>query len=316
MPESTANDVTPSLAIGDEIERPAWLDPGVWPYRLRRFVHDGETVHYTDEGTGPTLVLVHAGLWSFVWRDLIAELSADFRCLTLDFPGAGLSPGSRDQVDLAAYSGLLGAWLDALAVDRATFVVHDLGGAVGVAAAAADPERVEGLVAINSFAWPPHGRALRTMLRLVGGPTATGLLGSLRVVPRMTRTRFGVGRHLDRPSRRAFFGPYRRSRTASRNFHRSMRSATRSPALFERASAGLRGPLGSTPLLTVFGEKNDQFGFADAWHDHVSGGQACTLADGNHFPMCDAPGEVASWIRRWHRDRVDEAGPARLATVG
>jgi AcrR family transcriptional regulator len=79
---------------------------------------------FVDEGSGPAIVFIHAGTWSFVWRDLIKGLSADFRCLTLDH----------------------------LEIEDAVFVVHDLGGVVGINAAARRSDTVGGIVAINSFA--------------------------------------------------------------------------------------------------------------------------------------------------------------------
>ena len=128
---------------------------------------------------------------------------------------------------------MINALLDHLGVERATFVVHDLGGVVGVAAATERPERFAGLAATNSFAWPPEGRALRAMLAIVGSRTATATLGTARLVPRLTRGKAGVGLHYDKADRRAFFGPYRR-RSASRNFHRAMRSARRATRFVRR----------------------------------------------------------------------------------
>ena len=232
-----APDMTPP-PVDDQIERPEWLDTDRWPFALRRhtITHGDQEliVHVTDEGDGPTLVFVHAGMWSFVWRDAIEALRSRFRCISVDFPGSGLSDGEPADVDLTAFPALLDDVLDARGVERATFVVHDLGGVVGVHAAARRPGRLNGIVAVNTFAWRPDSRSLRVMLRVMGSRVVTGLIGTTRLVPRLTSTRAGVGRHLDRADRRAFFGPYR-SRRAARSFHRAMRSARRSPQLFEAA---------------------------------------------------------------------------------
>ncbi|MHB8341757.1 MAG: alpha/beta fold hydrolase [Mycobacteriales bacterium] len=52
-----------------------------------------------DEGSGPTLLFLHGNpTWSFVCRDVIRTLRAEFRCIALDYPGFGLStarPGYR-----------------------------------------------------------------------------------------------------------------------------------------------------------------------------------------------------------------------------
>ncbi len=294
----------PDESEGLAIARPSWLPPEQWPFALRRYDHpmpDGRrlAIHYTDEGTGPPLVLVHAGLWSFVWRDLIAQLRHRFRCVTLDLPGSGLSAGTARDVDLRTFTDVLDGLLDHRSVEGATMVVHDLGGVVGIVSAGRRPERVTGIVAVNSFAWPPDGLALRAMLGLMGSRSMTWTLGSARTIPRLSATGLGIGRHLDRDGRRAFRGAYRR-RPAARSFHRAMRSARRSQALFAEADQALITSLADRPVLTVFGERNDPFGFADRWRERFPHASSWVVEGGNHFPMCDDPVGLAERVAAWY----------------
>ncbi len=298
-----------STADPNGLTRPSWLPPSQWPFELRTIAHrtaDGSeiNIHYTDEGAGPTLVFVHAGLWSFVWRDAMVALRADHRCISIDFPGTGLSDGKPSDVDIATYPDILDAVLERCGVQRATMIVHDLGGAVGVVTAGRRPDRIEGLVVTNAFAWPADTLPLKTMLRVMGSRPVTGLLGTPGVIPRLTSTRFGVGRHLERDGRRALLGPYRDRATASRNFHRTMRSAARAEALMAEAEAALHGPLSGLPALVVFGENNDQFGFADRWRSLFPSAEQWTVDGGNHFPMCDDPAGYVDRVRSWHRQRI------------
>lgn len=298
----------------DQIARPEWLGIEQWPFTLRRYAHrnsEGELldIHYTDEGTGPTLVFVHAGMWSFIWRDAITALSSEFRCITLDFPGTGLSGGDALDIDIETFPQILESVLDECGVVAGTLVVHDLGGVVGVLTAARRPALVTGLVATNSFSWAPDRVALRSMLRVMGSRAATAFLGTLRVVPLLTRTTAGVGRHLGVADREAFFGPYR-SRSRSRNFHRTMRSARSSTDAFGQAAEALAGPLSHLPVLTIFGERNDPFGFADRWKALFPGARQKTVENGNHFPMCDDPAGFVAELVDWHRLEVAKWTPA------
>ncbi len=298
----------PTRQTNDVLERPDWLAPERWPFTIRHYEHrtldrQSTAIHYTDEGDGPVLVFVHAGMWSFLWRDVIVELRSDFRCITLDFPGAGLSKGDPADVNLETFPSVVNGLLDHLDVESATFVLHDLGGVVGVVAAGERPARVDGLVATNSFSWPADGRALKTMLAIMGSKFATGFLGTFRVVPRMTRSTSGVGRHYEDGDRAAFFGPYR-NRTLSRNFHRAMRSARHSTELFRKAETTLTAELSHLPVFAVFGEKNDPFGFADRWQKMFPTAARWTVPGGNHFPMCDDPIGYATRLRAWHRSEV------------
>ena len=79
-----------------ERDRPHWLPWSAFPFQSRYADIAGKRIHYIDEGSGPALLLVSAGQWSFMFRDLIMRLRGQFRCLTLDFPGCGLSPDAPD----------------------------------------------------------------------------------------------------------------------------------------------------------------------------------------------------------------------------
>jgi pimeloyl-ACP methyl ester carboxylesterase len=75
-----------------ECDRPHWLPWSAFPFQTRFAQLVGKRIHYIDEGSGPALLLVSAGQWSFMFRDVIVRLRGQFRSLTLDFPGCGLSP--------------------------------------------------------------------------------------------------------------------------------------------------------------------------------------------------------------------------------
>ena len=100
---------------GNGLERPGWLPWSVFPFQSRYLTVDGTRIHYLDEGAGPALLFVSAGQWSFMFRDVIVRLRGRFRCLTLDFPGTGLSPEAPGHDhSVAANAQILGGFLDAL----------------------------------------------------------------------------------------------------------------------------------------------------------------------------------------------------------
>jgi pimeloyl-ACP methyl ester carboxylesterase len=76
--------------------RPEWLPWSAFPFQSRFRDIDGKRIHYLDEGSGPALLFVSAGQWSFMFRDVIMRLRGKFRCLALDFPGSGLSPEASE----------------------------------------------------------------------------------------------------------------------------------------------------------------------------------------------------------------------------
>ena len=128
-PGQEATDGKITLTGTEEPVRPHWLPPSVFPFQLRLASIDGKPIHYVDEGSGPALLLVSAGQWSFMFRDVIVRLRGQFRCLTLDFPGCGLSPdGPGHDHSVQANARILEEFIDALDLQDITMAVHDVAG--------------------------------------------------------------------------------------------------------------------------------------------------------------------------------------------
>ncbi|MFE3195434.1 alpha/beta fold hydrolase [Nocardia sp. NPDC059240] len=139
--------------------RPDWVDDTLFPFGSRFVDIDGHTVHYIDEGAGPTLLFLHGNpTWSFLWRDVITALRKDFRCIALDYPGFGLStpkPGYRYLPE--EHADVVTEFVDTLGLDGVTLVGQDWGGLIGVAVAQRRPGSFERLVLANTWAWPVNG---------------------------------------------------------------------------------------------------------------------------------------------------------------
>jgi hypothetical protein len=98
--ESSRSPVRKTLLV-----RPDWLPESVWPFQTFGLEMDHSTIAVTDVGQGPTLLFVHSGVWFFIWRDVIARLSRDFRCVCFDAPGTGQSsrlPGKAISLERSA----------------------------------------------------------------------------------------------------------------------------------------------------------------------------------------------------------------------
>jgi pimeloyl-ACP methyl ester carboxylesterase len=104
----------------------------------------------------PPLVLLHG--WpeiAFTWRRQIKALSeAGVRVIAPDQRGFGASdsPEAIRDYDIAHLTGDLAALLDELEIDKAVFVGHDWGGFVAWEMPLHHPDRVAGVVALNT----PH----------------------------------------------------------------------------------------------------------------------------------------------------------------
>ena len=118
----------------------------------RRFVDTrfGRIAH-VDRGRGDAVLFLHGlPLNGFQWRDSIAMLSADRRCLAPDFLGLGYTEVAAGQaVAPLDQVAMLIAFLDAKALGKVDVIASDSGGAVAQHLVTRHPERVRSLLLAN-----------------------------------------------------------------------------------------------------------------------------------------------------------------------
>jgi len=107
-----------------------------------------------EAGSGPAVVLCHGfPEFAFSWRHQVAPLAdAGFRVIVPNqrgYPGSD-SPAGSDAYDIDHLTGDLVALLDALEIEKAVFVGHDWGGFVVWAMSTLHPDRVLGVVGVNT----------------------------------------------------------------------------------------------------------------------------------------------------------------------
>lgn len=129
------------------------------PQKQVAHLEDQVRVAYVDEGLGAPVLLLHGCPFSsFVWRDVIGELSATFRCIAPDLLGLGdtETPAGADW-SLPAQLDTVLALMDDLGLGEVAVVGHDQGAAIAQLLAARHPDRVNALVLANAEAydnWP------------------------------------------------------------------------------------------------------------------------------------------------------------------
>lgn len=133
----------------------SWVDTTLYPFENKFLRLEAGNMHYVDEGKGEILLFVHGTpTWSFLYRDIIKELSKDYRCIAIDHLGFGLS----EKPDSVAgtpewHSQQLSEFINKLDLKDITLVVHDFGGPIGLAAGIQNSERIEKVVLFNTWLW-------------------------------------------------------------------------------------------------------------------------------------------------------------------
>ena len=288
--------------------RPEWLPWSAFPFHSRFRDIEGKRIHYLDEGSGPALLFVSAGQWSFMFRDVIVRLRGQFRCLTFDFPASGLSPDvpGYDQ-SVEANVRVLDGFIDALDLQDITMVLHDIGGPLGLLVATRRPQRFRGLVLSNTFGWPLAGYpAVRRMLKVVTGPLFGAINSRMNILALLTATSYGVGKKMSRADRRVFLGPWR-SRRNRRATLQVLAGVLHIDPMMAAVGRSLPATLGGLPVLTVFGRKNDPYGWQSRFQQVFPGATAAAIAEGHHFPFDDDPDAYSAAISTWWAGQVSPA---------
>src|SRR5687767_2679557 len=129
--------------------------------RSRRVRTSFAELHVAEAGPAdaPPILLLHGNPDSHhVWTGVVDRLKTTHRCIAPDLPGYGDSDEMLD-VTLEAQAKFVRELFDALQLELADFVIHDVGSTYGLAFIAADPKnaaRVRTLSLMNGTFFPDY----------------------------------------------------------------------------------------------------------------------------------------------------------------
>ncbi len=149
------------------------------------------SVEFDDQGQGEPVLLLHGfPTTRLLWKGVAPALAkAGFRVIAPDLVGYGVSQcPSTVEPDMASQAAWMRRLLDALEIERAAIVGHDVGSAAAQLLVAHAPDRVRGLVVIDGVyadswamdalsgiqTWKEPSRLFRVLVRQVriGGGSA------------------------------------------------------------------------------------------------------------------------------------------------
>lgn len=217
---------------------------------------------YVDIGAGPIAFFVHGVATNgYLWRNVIAALYGERRCIAIDLPLHGQSPAAGDQdFSLGALAEVLEDFCDALGLADLDLVANDTGGAVAQIFAARHPERLRTLTLTNCDTQddvPPE--AFKATVELAASGAIAPMAATLMNDPDLLRNG-GIGAGYEHPERlseetlRCFAEPVLGTFEVARRFERFLTSITAHDLI--AAEPALRKL--EVPTLIVWGT-GDQF---------------------------------------------------------
>jgi pimeloyl-ACP methyl ester carboxylesterase len=148
-------------------------------------------VFYEESGCGLPVLLLHATLHDHTDYDPVAEeLATRYRTIAVDWPGHGLSdpvpPGTAPSAFLLA--GVLAEFVARLELPPAVLIGNSVGGFAAARLALDQPDRVAGLIGVNTAGFTRQTAASRAACRVLGNPRVSRRLLP-RLVPRYMHSR-------------------------------------------------------------------------------------------------------------------------------
>lgn len=262
---------------------------------------NGASIYVRTGGTGPAVVLLHGyGETGDMWAPLAADLARDHTVIIPDLRGMGLSSKPGRGFDKKTQGGDVAGVLDALKIDRADLVTHDIGNMVGYAFAAQYPDRVKRFVLIDAPlpGIGPWEEILKNPLLWhfrFGGPDMERLVeGRERI-------------YLDRFWNEFSANPSRFSEAARVHYSKlyampgAMHSGFMQFAAFDQDAIDnqkflAKGKL-PMPVLAIGGEKSFGTTMAEIMRFAASNVRAGVIPDSGHWIMEENPAATISMIR-------------------
>jgi pimeloyl-ACP methyl ester carboxylesterase len=139
---------------------------------------DGINVHFRDVGKGYAILLIHGtGASLHTWEKWINILSTDYRVISFDLPGFGLTgPDPNHNYQISRYTAILDSLMVKLKVDSFHIAGNSLGGLVAWHYTTQFPQKILTLNLIDAAGLPQPGKKPPFIFQLAKLPVLSTLL--------------------------------------------------------------------------------------------------------------------------------------------
>jgi len=271
--------------------------------------------HYRIRGpeNAPVLLLLHGSNASlFTWEPWSKTLADQFRIVSVDLPGHGLTGATANRdYSQAGMAAFVLAFADKLGLTKFALAGNSMGGGVAARFAEEHPDRVSALILVDAAGMPfRQGEGTPLAFRLLRQAWLRPLFSHLdpkplvreglsdAIVRKQILTEAMIDQYAD-------FARMAGSREATAERF-SQYSATDSAFVKDHIGAL------TMPVLILWGEQDHLIPVATAatWHDAIPGSKVIIYAETGHIPMEELADQTALDVRKFL------GGPVRMVPGG
>ena len=115
----------------------------------------GSRMHYIEQGSGETILLLHGNpSWSYIWRNIIPHLSSLGRCIAPDLIGFGRSDKPEIEYLWRDHVRYLEGFIETMGLHDMTLVLHDQGSGLGFHYAMHNQDNVRAIAFFEAIVRP------------------------------------------------------------------------------------------------------------------------------------------------------------------
>jgi len=161
-----------------------------FPYRSHYVEVMGSKMHYVDTGgPGDPVLMIHGQpTWSYLWRNVIPHVEDNGkgkkrRVIALDLIGFGKSDRPDIEYLSTDHAKYLEGFIEALALNNITLVIHDWGSILGFNYAATHPDRIKAIAFMEAAIFTPPAEVPFTPIKAkLSGPKSDPMEGFANIL--------------------------------------------------------------------------------------------------------------------------------------
>lgn len=286
----------------------------LYPFQDKWTTINGNRAHYIDEGNGEIILFCHPPVTSsFMYRNMIKELSVHFRCIALDFPGFGLSEISSSMgytQSINAQSEIVAGLIKVLQLQSVYLLMQECGGHAAMKIFMQHPGNLKGIILTDTIIYPVSTYPrIRRMLSLINGSVFNFINTNFNFLIR-AMTRFGINnRRLSVEERNTIKAMFRTKAMRRMSTHMLHQLVVEESLLCEIQTA-FETTFNKFPVLIIYGENDPltAMGVPQRIHKLLPNSELHFIKGEGHFPHEGEPEKMSGLIQEWLNGRNSKSG--------